>query len=192
MKIKLALFASGSGTNVENIARYFAKNPQVEVQKIYCNKANAFVLERAKNLSIPSRVFSKDEFTSGIITQELQDDKVDFIILAGFLWLIPASLVKTFSDRIINIHPSLLPKYGGKGMYGHHVHEAVVSNKEKESGISIHLVNEEYDKGEMLFQAKTTVTPNDTPDDVAAKIHELEQANFPRVIEEYILKKGSL
>lgn len=184
-KTNIAIFASGSGTNAENIGNHFLDHQQICVSQILTNKADAFVLERAKKLNIPSSVFSKPDFQDSSFLQFLES--VDYIILAGFLWLIPEYLIKAFPNKIINIHPALLPKYGGKGMYGHHVHEAVIDAKEEESGITIHLVNEKYDEGEILFQAKCEINDQDTPESLASKIHELEQKHFPKVIEEYIL-----
>lgn len=186
--IKLALFASGSGSNVENIARYLANHPVIQITRVYCNNPQAYVLERCKNLGLESRVFTREEFKQGQITQELLNEGSNLIVLAGFLWLIPAGLVAAFPDRIINVHPALLPNYGGKGMYGHHVHEAVVQAKESESGITIHLVNEEYDKGRILFQAKTALDADETPESLAQKIHHLEKTHFPAVIEEYAMQ----
>ncbi len=184
-QINLAIFASGSGTNAENIANYFGNRHQVKISKILTNRPDAFVLERAKKLEITSEVFSKEEFRDPSFLSKL--DGIDYVILAGFLWLIPDYLIEAFPEKIINIHPALLPKFGGKGMYGYHVHEAVIEASEKESGITIHLVNEEYDKGEILFQAKCPVEENDTADSLATRIHELEYEHFPRVIEKYIL-----
>ncbi|WP_436514430.1 phosphoribosylglycinamide formyltransferase [Ekhidna sp. To15] len=182
--INLAILASGSGSNAENIAKYFEADTHIQVKMILSNKANAFVHERAKKLDIPSFTFNKEEFQNDSFIKQLEN--IDYIILAGFLWLIPGYLVKAFPNRIINIHPALLPKYGGKGMYGNKVHEAVVASGEKESGITIHLVNEEYDKGKILFQAKCKVDPNDSPEELAQNIHALEYEHFPRVIEDYI------
>ncbi len=182
----LAILASGSGTNAENIARYFKRHSSIHVQKILSNKRNAFVHERARQLGIPSVTFTRAEFLVPTFLDELEG--IDYLILAGFLWLIPKYLVHAYPDRIINIHPALLPKYGGKGMYGAHVHQAVVANGERESGITIHLVNEEYDKGEVLFQAKCSVESDDTADTLAEKIHALEYRHFPEVIEEHISK----
>jgi len=184
--IKLSIFASGSGTNAENIIKYFEKHPKIQVAEILSNKTDAYVIQRANNLGVKTSTFSKEEFTSEGFLQRME--KSDFIILAGFLWLVPQYLIEAFPDKIINIHPALLPKYGGKGMYGDRVHEAVVAAGEKESGITIHLVNEEYDKGKTLFQAKCKVEENDTPETMASKIHALEHKHFPRVIEEYILQ----
>lgn len=183
--MKLAIFASGSGTNAENIVKYFQNDERVKISRIFTNRPDAFVLERAKSLEIPASVFSREEFRNPAFLEKLKN--IDYIILAGFLWLIPEYLIEAFPNKILNIHPALLPKFGGKGMYGDKVHEAVISSAESESGITIHLVNEEYDKGKILFQAKCDIETNDTPESLASKIHELEYAHFPRIIEEYIL-----
>lgn len=181
----LAIFASGSGSNAENIIRYFAEKPGFRVKKIYCNVPDAYVLERAKKYNVPTQVFNRAEFRNpDIILRQLQEEGTDFIILAGFLWLVPDCITTAYPNRIVNIHPALLPAYGGKGMYGHHVHEAVLAAGEKESGITIHYVNEHYDSGDIIFQATCPVLPDDTPDTLAARVHELEYAHFPRVIEE--------
>lgn len=182
---KIAIFASGSGSNAENIAEYFRDNEFLNIECIYSNKADAFVLERAKKYNIPTFVFSRDDFyNTDKVLQSLKNYDVDLVVLAGFLWLIPQYLIDNFTT--INIHPALLPAYGGKGMYGSRVHEAVVANKEKESGITIHYVNEKYDEGQIIAQAKCEVLPSDTPDDVAAKVHELEYTHFPKVIDELL------
>ena len=184
---KLAIFVSGSGTNAENIIRYFQTNKALdtEVAIVISNRADAYALERAKKLNVPSTVLSRAEFNNPEVTLPLLDGYgINFIVLAGFLLKVPEYLVDRYQGRIVNIHPALLPKFGGKGMYGHHVHEAVVAAGEKETGITIHHVNENYDQGSIIFQATVAVNPTDTPDDVAAKIHELEQAHFPRVIAE--------
>ncbi len=182
---KIAIFASGSGSNAENIARYFNNNENLNIKCIYSNKSDAFVLERAKKLNIPTFVFSKHDFyETDIVYDHLKSLQIDLIVLAGFLWLIPVNLTQNFI--IINIHPALLPKYGGKGMYGDKVHKSVVENGEKESGITIHYVNENYDEGAIIFQAKCIVMPEDTPDDVASKVHALEYEHFPKVIEEIL------
>jgi phosphoribosylglycinamide formyltransferase-1 len=183
---KIAIFASGSGTNVENLVKNFA-NSEIQVVRIYCNNPKAGVIDRAKRLAVPCTVFSKEDWNSAVCDQ-LRAEGVEYIILAGFLLLLPSTIIKEYNNKIINIHPSLLPKYGGKGMYGSRVHEAVIAAKEKESGITIHLVNEEYDKGEPLFQAKCPVLPTDTPDMLAARVHELEYKYFPQVVEQYICK----
>lgn len=187
--IRIAVFASGSGTNAENIITYFDKHPSVKVVNVLTNNKNAGVIERAKRLETPIKVFSKSELFSAEFEKFLKME-TDFIILAGFLLKIPNQIVASFPNRIINIHPALLPKYGGKGMYGSHVHQAVVDHKEKESGITIHYVNENYDEGAIIFQESVSVLPTDTSEDVAAKIHILEQKNFPRIIEEIILNKN--
>lgn len=185
MTKKIALFASGSGSNAENIVRYFSQNSDFEFPLIISNKSDAYVHERAKNMGIPSFTFSKNEFDKGSDILSLLDKyKIDYIVLAGFLLKISTPLLQAYPDTIINIHPALLPKFGGKGMYGHHVHQAVVDAKEAVSGITIHYVNENYDEGNIIFQATCPVTPDDTPDMVAEKVHALEYEHFPRVIEQ--------
>ena len=183
----IAIFASGNGTNAERIVTYFLEKKTANVSAIFCNNPKAYVLERAKRLNVPTIVFNRNDFYhSNLIMEQLQSLRTDLIVLAGFLWLMPQNMVERYSNRIINIHPALLPKYGGKGMYGEHVHEAVVANHETESGITIHYVNEQYDSGDIIFQARCQVAPSDTPDYVAAKSHELEQAHFPLVIEQVV------
>jgi len=185
--IKVAIFASGSGSNAENIINYFKDHNIVEIVSIISNKNDAFVHERAKKLGIESVTFSKNDFeiTDKVINY-LKEKGIDFIILAGFLLKIPQSLLNTYPNRIINIHPALLPKYGGKGMYGDNVHKAVVEAKETESGITIHYVNENYDEGAIIFQAKCAVEKEDTYEDVAEKIHSLEYEYFPKIIKKII------
>lgn len=184
---RIAIFASGSGTNAQRIAEYFSTNPDVSIVRIYCNNPEAFVLNRAQRLDIPSLIFArKDLYQTELILNQLIDDKTDLIVLAGFLWLIPVNILSTFEKRIINIHPALLPKYGGKGRYGHYVHEAVIASGDKESGITIHFVNEKYDDGDIIFQARCSIENNETPDSLAAKIHELEYEHFPLIIEQVI------
>lgn len=186
---KIALLASGSGTNAQNIIEYFVSNEMVEVDSLWSNKADAFALERASKLGVKTFVFNRKTFyETDEIIETLIKRKVDLIVLAGFLWLIPSNLIKNFT--IINIHPALLPKYGGKGMYGMKVHQAVVDNREKESGISIHFVNEKYDEGKMIFQAACKVEPTDLAEDVANKVHELEYKHFPRIIESVLFDKA--
>jgi phosphoribosylglycinamide formyltransferase-1 len=187
MKVKrIALFASGSGTNVQNIIEYFIENECVVVDSVWTNNPNAFVLQRAKQFDVEAFIFTKDEFrNTGKVIERLQKRNIDLIVLAGFLWLIPEKLIQNFS--IINIHPALLPKYGGKGMYGMKVHQSVVDNQEKESGISIHFVNEKYDEGKVIFQAKCGVLSTDCAEDVAQKVHDLEYKHFPEVIEKVLL-----
>ena len=187
-QINLAILASGSGTNAENIAKYFESHSNIQVKEILSNKADAFVHERARSLNIPSSTFTREQFQDSSFIKRLED--IDYIILAGFLWLIPKYLVKSFPNRIINIHPALLPKFGGKGMYGNHVHKAVIEADEKESGITIHLVNEEYDKGEILFQAKCDVEEGEIANSLATKIHTLEYEHFPKTIERYIVSQN--
>lgn len=183
---KIAIFASGSGTNAENIIRYFQSKKTAEVVLVLCNKAEAGVLKRAADLGVDSYVFNREEFyRSGQVLEMLTKSGADLVVLAGFLWLIPEELIAQYPNKIINIHPALLPKYGGKGMYGMNVHKAVHEAEEEETGITIHLVNEEYDKGEILFQARTKLQ-GESPEEIAAKIHELEYAHFPQVIEEYL------
>lgn len=185
--IKLAILGSGNGTNAQQISEYFADRDDVKVVCIIYNKKDAYIAQRAKNLGIESHYFGRNDFyVSNAVLDYLHEKQADWIILAGFLWLVPESMLQAFPNRIINIHPALLPLYGGKGMYGHRVHEAVVANHEKESGITIHIVDNNYDRGTTLFQARCTVTPDDTPDTLAEKIHLLEKEHFPRVIDRTI------
>jgi len=184
MSFKIALFASGSGSNAENIIRYFQDDEYFAFPVIVSNKTDAYVHKRAENLNVPSYTFSKEDFFSGRkILDFLKKHEIDAIVLAGFLLKIPQVLVDTYPERIINIHPALLPKYGGKGMYGNRVHWAVKEAGEKESGITIHYVNENYDEGNIVFQAKCSIEPNDEPDMIAEKVHHLEYEYFPKVIE---------
>jgi phosphoribosylglycinamide formyltransferase 1 len=185
--IRIAVFASGSGSNAENIIRHFSDHPRIRVTCVCTNRPDAYVLERAKRLQVPIYVFNKQMFTeTGEVLDYLRECQIDWIILAGFLWLVPASLIGAYPDRIINIHPALLPDYGGKGMYGEHVHRAVIANGERESGITIHLVNREYDRGATIFQARCAVEAGDTPESLAARIHDLEYRYFPEVIENIV------
>ena len=180
---KIAILASGSGSNAENIITYL-RNKNVDFSStIYTNNPNAFVIKRAEKLQEKCVVFSKNEMLDGTLQNMLCEEKFDLIILAGFLLKIPAEIIEVFPQKIINIHPALLPKYGGKGMYGDNVHRAVCAAKEKESGITIHYVNENYDEGTTIFQAKCEVLPTDSPEDVAQKVHFLEYEHFPKVIE---------
>ncbi|PHR73664.1 MAG: phosphoribosylglycinamide formyltransferase [Lutibacter sp.] len=183
---RIVIFASGSGTNAENISRFFKQSSLASVVHILTNNKNAKVIGRSKKLNINSLVFSKDEFNDEVKVLKFLKKEADLIVLAGFLWKIPAHIIEAFPNKIINIHPALLPKYGGKGMYGMNVHKAVVANKEKETGITIHYVNEHYDEGAIIFQAKTPVLPSDFAQDVADKIHILEQKHFSKVIEDLI------
>lgn len=186
----IAIFASGKGSNAEKIIDYFKNSTGIKISLVLSNKADAPVLEMAKSKNIMARSFSKAELENGIVQDFLTSNHIDFVVLAGFLLKIPESLIKRYADKIINIHPSLLPKYGGKGMYGINVHKAVIENKERESGITIHLVNEEYDKGKILLQETCVVSENDNAEDLAKKIQELEHRFFASCIEQYILKNG--
>ena len=184
---RIAIFASGSGSNAENIANYFKGSQEVEIPLILANNPEAYVLERAKKLGIESVVVTNKEFReSDKVLAIMQEYNIDFIVLAGFLLLVPAKLIEAYPGRIVNIHPALLPKHGGKGMYGDRVHEAVVASGDTESGITIHLIDERYDCGTTFFQATCPVLPGDTPHDVAEKVHALEYKHFPHVIEEIL------
>jgi phosphoribosylglycinamide formyltransferase-1 len=181
---KIAVFASGSGTNAENIANYFANNQGIKVVLVISNNPLAGVHARITPLGIPSATFSTQEFAVGDeILQKLAEFQVDWIILAGFLKKIPDKIRNAYPDRIINIHPALLPKHGGQGMYGMNVHKAVIAASDKESGITIHYINENYDEGQIIFQASCPVLPSDTPEDVASKVHALEYKYYPEVID---------
>lgn len=188
---QLAIFASGSGSNAQRIAEYFARHPQVRVGLILTNNPKAGVIDRARQLGIPVIVFTREQFygSDGVVEQ-LRFFNIDFVVLAGFLWLVPENLIAAYPHRIVNIHPALLPAYGGKSMYGMKVHEAVVAAREKASGITIHLIDNEYDRGRIVFQAQCPVAPDDTPADVARKVQALEHEHFPAVIERLVL--GSL
>ena len=186
-KKRMAIFVSGSGTNCENIIQHFANHDNVEVALVWSNRADAYALKRAEKYSIPTIVMGRKDFNdANKVLPVLEEYRIDFIVLAGFLLMIPNFLVQAYDHRMVNLHPALLPKYVGKGMYGHHVHEAVVAAHEKETGITIHIVDNHYDRGTTLFQARCAVDPDDTPDTVAAKIHLLEKEHFPRVIDETI------
>lgn len=183
----IAIFASGSGTNAQQITEYMNSSGIARVVIILSNKPDAFVLERARKLGVPTLVFNrKDFYESGSILEALQDYQVDFIVLAGFLWFVPENILKAYPHRIINIHPALLPNHGGKGMYGDKVHQAVISSGDKKTGITIHYVNDHYDEGEIIFQDSFEIMPEDTPESIAKKVHELEYRHFPRTIENVI------
>nr|WP_297165643.1 phosphoribosylglycinamide formyltransferase [uncultured Dysgonomonas sp.] len=185
--VNIAIFASGSGSNAENISNYFKDKDGVSIRLIISNKADAFVHKRAEVLGIKSVTFSKDSFeNSDLVLDCLKENKIDFIVLAGFLLKVPQNLIDAYPQRIINIHPALLPKFGGKGMYGDNVHKAVVAARETESGITIHYINENYDEGAIIFQARCDVLPDDTYQDVAEKVHQLEYLHFPPVINSVI------
>ena len=187
---KIILFASGSGSNVENIANYFKLRKDVTICCVLTNKSDAKVIERCNRLEINALFFNRQAFSkSDFILNMLQSLEPDLIILAGFLWKVPEAITLAFPNKIINIHPALLPKYGGKGMYGMHVHNAVKEHKETETGITIHYVNAHYDEGAIIKQAKATVLPNDSADDIASKVHQLEYEYFPKVIDEILLKQ---
>ncbi len=190
MKMKnIAIFASGTGTNTRNIITYFKNNSEINVSVVLSGSKNAGVVQIAKEAGIPCVITSKDEFNKGKnIAQKLKFFNIDFIVLAGFLWLLPSYLVKKYYNRIVNIHPALLPKYGGKGMYGNNVHQAVIEAKEKQSGISIHYVNERYDEGNIIFQSSCPVLPGDTLEDLAARVHKLEYEHYPKVIERLLIE----
>lgn len=188
MKKKIAIFASGNGSNAENLIQYFKNSDFAEVVLVLTNNKNAGVISKATLLNVQVYEFTKNQlYTENDIYDALQFAKIDWIILAGFLLKFPETLLKHYPDKVVNIHPALLPKYGGKGMYGMHIHKAVVENKETETGITIHYVNENYDEGKIIFQAKAEVLNTDTPELIAEKIHILEQKYFPKVIEKLIL-----
>ena len=181
---KLAIFASGSGSNAENICNYFAESSDIEVVLICTNKQDALIVKRSKKLNIPVHIFTKYELNNFIdLHKKLQSIDVDVVILAGFLLKLPSIMINSYPNRIINIHPSLLPKYGGKGMYGNNIHKAVIENKENESGISIHFVNQNYDEGKIILQKKCVISTNETIETLKQKIHKLEHSYFPGVIE---------
>ena len=183
---KIVIFASGSGTNAENIIKYFGNKDSGTVVAVFTNNPNAKVIDRAKKYQVPTEIFSKEELKESKVLQKINNFKPDWIILAGFLLKLPESIIEAFPNKIINIHPALLPKYGGKGMYGMNVHKAVVENKEKKTGITIHFVNENYDEGNIIFQKEVALNGTDSAENVAEKIHELEQRYFPEVIEKLI------
>ena len=182
----IVLFASGSGTNAENIILHFKKSRQANVVAVFCNNPNAKVLERAKKHHVSAVVFSKEDLKTEIFLQKLNEFQPDLIVLAGFLLQLPENIIQSYSNIIINIHPALLPKYGGKGMYGMNVHQSVLENKELETGITIHYVNEHYDEGKIIFQKNVGIKDCETSEEIAVKIHELEQQYFPEVIEKLI------
>ena len=192
MKKRIAIFASGSGSNAQKIMEHFKRNADAEVVLILTNNPQAYVLQRADNFEIPSHIFTRHEFydTEDVISL-LKNLQVDVIVLAGFLWLVPPALLRAFPNKIINIHPALLPKYGGKGMYGDHIHKAVLAAGEEESGITIHFANEEFDEGEILHQSKFKIDAGDTLEVIKFKIQQLEHHHFPRVIENLLKKMRS-
>ncbi len=184
----LAVFASGNGSNAENIASFFSQHPSIRCSCFVTNNPNAFVVQRAKKLNLDCLIFNKEQFYNGIeIVEELKKRNIDFIVLAGFLLRIPQTLIQAFPDKIVNIHPALLPKFGGKGMYGDKVHQVVIKAGETQSGISIHFVNENYDEGKIIFQAVCPIENNETAETLASKIHALEYKFFPQIIEKVVL-----
>ena len=184
---KIAVFASGAGSNAQKIIDHFRDSNRVSVALIACNKPGAGVISIAEKENIPVLLIEKEPFFRGnAYADELKAAGIEFLVLAGFLWKIPDALIRAFPQRIVNIHPALLPKYGGKGMYGQHVHQAVIANRETASGISIHYVDEHYDHGDLIFQATCPVLPNDTPETLAQRVHQLEHAHYPRVIGELL------
>lgn len=185
---RIAILASGSGSNAQRIMEHFRGAALAEVVLVGCDQPEAGVIQRAWDQGVASYLFNGAHLRDGSVQRELQDQRVDLVVLAGFLRLIPADLVRAFPDRILNIHPALLPKYGGKGMYGHHVHTAVIAAGEVESGITIHRVNEHYDEGTILFQATCPVLSDDTPETLAQRIHALEHAHFPRLVEQEVAR----
>ena len=187
---RIAILASGSGTNAQRLMEHFHSHQHAEVVLVGCDQPGAGVIQRAWDHNVPSFLFNGAQLKDGTVLLELQGQRVDLIVLAGFMRLIPAALVQAFPQRIINIHPALLPEFGGKGMYGHHVHEAVIAAGEKESGITIHYVNERYDEGEHIAQFRCPVLPDDTPDSLAERIHGLEHAHYPAVVESVLLASG--
>ncbi|SMO64313.1 formyltetrahydrofolate-dependent phosphoribosylglycinamide formyltransferase [Solitalea koreensis] len=188
---RIAIFASGSGSNAQKIIEHFKKNPEVEVSIVLANRPDAYVLQRADNFEIPTHVFDREEFTtSDSVVNLLTNLNIDLVVLAGFLWLIPTNMIEAFPNRIVNIHPALLPKFGGKGMYGMKVHKAVLNAGENESGITIHYVNAEFDEGEIIYQAKYKIEKGDDVDMIAYKGQQLEHQYYPKVIEN-LLKKLS-
>jgi phosphoribosylglycinamide formyltransferase 1 len=192
MKKRIAIFASGSGSNAQKIMEHFKRSSEAEVVLILTNNPQAYVLQRADNFEIPSHIFTRDEFyQTDEVIKLLKNLQVDLIVLAGFLWLVPPALLKAFPNKIINLHPALLPKYGGKGMYGDYVHKAVLAAGDEESGITIHFVNEKFDEGEILHQSRFKIEPGDTLEVIKFKGQQLEHHHFPRVIENLLRKMKS-
>lgn len=186
---KIVLFASGNGTNAENIMKFFSHSTEVKVVAVFSNSEQAFVIERAKNFSVPYFIFSKEALQKDGVLIELKKIQPDLIVLAGFLLKFPSHIIDQFPKRIINIHPALLPNYGGKGMYGMHVHHAVLANNEKETGITIHFVNEHFDEGEVIFQSQINIEDCTSSEEIAQKVHKLEMEYFPQVIENLLRHK---
>jgi len=188
---RIVIFASGNGTNAENLIKFFHNRENASVIQVLTNNPRAKVLNRCKSLNVKALSFNKMAFVyTNDVLNILKASRPDLIVLAGFLWKFPENILKEFTNKVINIHPALLPKYGGKGMFGTHVHEAVIKNKEKETGITIHYVNEHYDKGAIIFQAKCKVILTDNAEDVAKKIHKLEMKHFPEIVESLLFPKN--
>lgn len=183
---KILLFASGAGTNVENIIQYFRNNSHVTIVGVFTNSPNAVVLDKVKKHKLPTLIFNKNQLLGDFVLNKVIENVPDLIILSGFLWKFPEHIIARYPNKIINIHPALLPKYGGKGMYGMKVHQTVLDNAEKETGITIHYVNEHYDEGEFIFQQKVNIEDCKTTEEIAAKIHELEHKHFPKIIEKLL------
>lgn len=184
---KVIIFVSGNGSNMENIITHFSENPSVKISSVFSNKPNCLALQKAQKHGINSAVFDKESLNCGQVTRVLTEKNPDLIVLAGFLLKIPEDLVKQFPNKIINVHPALLPKFGGKGMYGKNVHEAVINDGEKESGITIHYVNENYDEGNVIAQFSCSLSEDETIESLQEKIHKLEQENFPKTIEKLLI-----
>jgi len=190
--IKIAVFASGSGSNAAAIADYFDKHPNIELALLVTNNPQAGVIEKGKKRNIPVLIIKNEQLNSSSLVDELKEKEIGFIVLAGFLRLIPGILIQNYPDKILNIHPALLPKYGGKGMYGINIHKAVANSNDKKSGLTIHLVNNEYDKGRILFQKEVALAPTDGPNEIAAKVLSLEHQHYPEVIERYVVGEGEI
>lgn len=188
--VRIAILASGSGTNAQRLMEHFHLHERAEVVMVGSDKPAAGVVQRAWDRNVPCYLFNGAQLRDGTVLRELQGQRIDLIVLAGFMRLIPAEMVRAYPQRIMNIHPALLPKFGGKGMYGQHVHEAVITAKEKESGITIHYVNERYDEGEHIAQFHCPVLPDDTPDSLAERIHALEHVHYPAVVESVLPATG--
>ena len=186
---RIAIFASGSGSNAQRIMEHFKRNKEMEVALVLCNKPDAYVLQRADNFEVPTHVLTKEELLhTNSIDNLLKNLEIDILVLAGFMWLLPERFIQNYPKRIVNIHPALLPKHGGAGMFGRKVHESVLKSKDNETGITIHYVNENFDEGEIIYQSKCTVEKNDDLEKLAYKVHQLEHIHYPKIIED-LLKK---
>jgi phosphoribosylglycinamide formyltransferase 1 len=185
---RVVIFASGSGSNAQRLMEYFQDHPQIRIVALFSNNPAAYALQRARNFNLPTHVFNREQFRDGTVLAQVKAYQPDLVVLAGFLWLVPSAFIQAFPNQIINIHPGLLPKYGGKGMHGQHVHQAVLDNKEKESGITIHYVNEHYDQGAAIYQQLCPVQENDTAEILANRVLQLEHEHFPRVVEQLLLR----